>query len=517
MKINSANISDKMNFNKAGNIAFLLFLIIYSMYLIFLANKLDLSYDEPYSLHTSSKNLSEVINLSYQFEFQPPAYFVILSLWRKINDGILFARLLSVIFTFISAFFLYKVIRLIFNNIYSKWLIIIFLLNPFTVWSATETRLYSFLVLLTILAFYLFYLIYYFDKNNLKIVFILISVIGVYTQYFFVFLIISFAIVLLFSKNWQYFLNYVLLSFIIALLFIPNLVFIKEQFSVNQDTLIEYTISGRIKSMIMASFDFFSIEKITFLGDIGRWIFRIVFISLSTITLVIYFIKNQTQENKEYLNLSFVIIQTLALLLLFTATFIFTNMVYAIRYVTILFPFHILLLVIYGTYKSTLKNIFYGLYSVFLVITLLTSFCNPYLKSYNYKSIAKYTQKIQVKNEPVLFVNNDLSFGLKHLSENEENFINLPEYQFNYNLYNNFVKDTTQLNSLINNIKSKSQSYLVITGTDLGYMRSKNLTNSMIDSFLEYNFIVTSDTIIQGKLSVDFMRIRRILIKNQKL
>jgi hypothetical protein len=301
------------------------------------------------------------------------------------------------------------------------------------------------------------------------------------------------------------------------LLFIPNLVFIKEQFSVNQDTLIEYTISGRIKSMIMASFDFFSIEKITFLGDIGRWIFRIVFISLSTITLVIYFIKNQTQENKEYLNLSFVIIQTLALLLLFTATFIFTNMVYAIRYVTILFPFHILLLVIYGTYKSTLKNIFYGLYSVFLVITLLTSFCNPYLKSYNYKSIAKYTQKIQVKNEPVLFVNNDLSFGLKHLSENEENFINLPEYQFNYNLYNNFVKDTTQLNSLINNIKSKSQSYLVITGTDLGYMRSKNLTNSMIDSFLEYNFIVTSDTIIQGKLSVDFMRIRRILIKNQKL
>lgn len=513
MKTYFSDFSGKVSWVKTGNITFLLFLILYAVYLIFLANKLDLSYDEPYSLHTAAHSLPEVVNLSYGFEFQPPAYFVILSLWQKINSGIFFARLLSMIFTFFSAFFLYKTIRLIFNNIYSKWLIVIFLLNPYTVWYSTEIRLYSFLVLLTILTFYLFYLIYFFNKSNLKIVFVFVSTIAVYTQYFFVFLIISFAVILLFTKNWRYFINYILLSIIIAILFIPNLIFLNEQFAVNQDTLVHYTFSSRIKSVIMSSFEFYAIEKISLLGDIGRWIFRIVFISLYSISFYYFYLKNKTQKSTEFQNFRFTLIQILVLFFIFTSSFIFADLVYAIRYATILFPFHIILLVIFGTYKNNVGNIIYGVYSLFLVVALLSTFKTPYLKSYNFKSVAKYTQQIQVANEPILFVNNDLTLGLKHIAENEDTFINLPEFQFNYNLYTNYVSDTTQLHKLINGIQSNTPSYLIITGTDLGYLRNKDLTNGMIDNYLNNNYIVSSDTTIEGNIPVDFMRIRRIIRK----
>lgn len=513
MNINSTYFSSKININKPGNIAFLFFLIIYSVYLIFLANKLDLSYDEPYSLHTSSKNLSEVINLSYQFEFQPPAYFVILSLWRKINDGIFFARLLSIIFTFISSFFLYKVIRLIFNNLYSKWLIVIFLLNPYTIWSSTETRLYSLLVLLTIVAFYLFYQIYFFNKKNLKVLFIITSTVGVYTQYFFVFLIMSFAVILMFTKNWRYFFNYILLSIIIALLFIPNLLFISEQFAVNQDTLVEYTFPARIKSVIMSSFEFFAIEKISFLSHIGRWIFRIVFISIYLITFYVFYKENRNEESLDFKNYRFTLLQLLVLFFIFTSAFIFADLVYAIRYLSILFPFHILLLVIYGTYNFTNRNLIYGIYTVFLIFALMLTFKAPYLKSYSFKSIAKYTQQIQAENEPVLFLNNDLTLGLKHISKNKESFINLPDFQYNYNLYSNYVSDTIQLNNLMKSIQSDSPSYIIITGTDLGYLRNKDLTNDMIDLYFVNNYIISSDTTIEGNIPVDFMRIRRLIKK----
>jgi uncharacterized membrane protein len=430
-----------------------------------------------------------------------------------INDGIFFARLLSVIFTFLSAFFLYKVIRLIFNHLYSKWVVVIFLLNPFTVWSGTEIRLYSFLVLLTILAFYLFYLIYFFDKNYLKIVFVIISLIGVYTQYFFVFLIISFAVVLLLAKKWRYFFNYILLSFIIAVLFIPNLIFLTEQFAVNQNTLVDYTLSSRIKSVVMSSFEFFAIEKISFLGRIGRWIFRLGFISLYIFTLYIYYVRSKTKESKELQHYRFTLIQLLVLFIIFAASFIFADLVYAIRYITILFPFHIILLVIIGAYNNTLKNVFYGIYSVFLVVALLSTFRDPYLKSYNFKTVAKYTKHVHIDNEPILFVNNDLTLGLIHISENEKSFINLPEFQFNYNLYSNYVSDTTQLHRLIMDIQSDSPSYLIITGTDLGYLRNKDLTNSMIDNYLINNYTISSDTIIEGKIPVDFMRVRRLIRK----
>lgn len=513
MKINSAYFSGNTSSNKAGNISFIIFLVLYFVYLIFLANKLDLSYDEPYSLHTSSNSLSDVVSLSYQFEFQPPAYFVILSLWRKINDGIFFARLLSVIFTFISAFYLYKTVRLIFSNIYSKWLIIIFLLNPYTVWGSTETRLYSLLVLLTIISFYLFYQIYFFDKKNLKVLFVLFSTVGVYTQYFFVFLIISFAVILLLNKNWSYFFNYIFLSILIALLFIPNLIFISEQIAVNQDTLMEYTFPARIKSVVMSSFEFFGIEKMSFLGHIGRWIFRLIFVSVYIMTLYIFYKKNKIDKISDYRNYGFTLIQLIVLFVIFTSAFAYADLVYAIRYISILFPFHIFLLVIYGTFNSGNRNLFYGFYSAILVIALLFTFKTPYLKSYNFKSIAKYLQSNQVPNEPIIFLNNDLTLGLNHLYEKKESFINIPEFQYNYNLYTNYIKDTVQLNEQIKSLPGNSQSYLLISGTDLGYLRNKDLTNDMIDSYLGENYIISVDTILEGNLPVDFIRIRRLIKK----
>ncbi|KAF0236772.1 MAG: hypothetical protein FD181_2461 [Prolixibacteraceae bacterium] len=514
MKLDSSNSDYRLNITKMGNFAFLFFVILYSVYMIFLAYKLDLSYDEPYSLHTSANNLTEVVLLSYQFEFQPPAYFVILSLWRTINEGIIYARLLSLIFTFLSAFYIFKITRLIFDKIYTRWFIVLFLLNPFTVYASVEIRLYSMLIFLTILAFYLFYLIYFFERNNLKIVFVIISTIGVYTQYFFVFLIISFAVILLYTKKWRYLFNYILLSFIIALLFIPNLIFLTEQFAVYHDSLMNYTFFDRVKSVIMSSMEFFSIATGLHAGRIGRWIIRITFISFYVLTFWKFYIKNKITESQDFRNLRYILLQTIFLSVIFIAAFSFTDLVFAIRYVTILFPFHILLLVIFGIYSPKIRDFIYLIFAAFLLMNVATTFKTPYKKSYDFRSIANYAQKNQLENEPVLFLNNDLMLGLKHIYENDESFISLPEFQYNHNLYTNYVKDTTELNELITKIKSGSPSFLLITGTDLGYLRNKDLTNEMIDNYLKNNFTIPVDTVMEGNLPVDFMRIRRI-IKNQ--
>jgi hypothetical protein len=63
---------------------------------------------------------------------------------------------------------------------------------------------------------------------------------------------------------------------------------------------------------------------------------------------------------------------------------------------------------------------------------------------------------------------------------------------------------------LINGIENNSKSFLIITGTDLGFLRNKELTNEMIDNYLNSNYNVSGDTIFEGKIPVDFMRVRRI-------
>lgn len=143
--------------NFVSSFLFYIFLIGYGIGIIFLAYRLNLWEDESYSMHTSSNNLIDVIRLSYDFEGQPPFYFVILSIWRHINPGIFFARLLSTISIGISAFYFYRLVRLVSGADSSRWMIVIFLLNPFSVWAALEIRLYSLAILLsTILVYYFF-------------------------------------------------------------------------------------------------------------------------------------------------------------------------------------------------------------------------------------------------------------------------------------------------------------------------------------------------------------------------
>lgn len=496
------------------NMFFFIFVIIYSIYLIFLSNKMGLSYDEPYSLYTSANKLFEVIRLSYQFEYQPPGYFVILSLWRKINDGIMFARLLSLIFTFLSAFLLYKTVRLIFEKTFTKWIVVIFLINPFTVWSSVEIRLYSFVVLLSILAFYLFYLIYFFNKSNLKIVFVIISTLGVYTQYFFVFLVISFAVILLLSKKWPCFFNYLLLSIIIAILFIPNLFFINEQLNASTNTVVDYSFYDRFKSIVLASMEFFVSKTSLGIGSIGRWILRVGFIILYFVTFYKFYIFYKDEKAHDFINLRFVAILTIFLLFSFILLFSLTNLIFNIKYLSITFPFHILLLAAFGIFEKRIRTVFYILYTVFFIFILLNNQKPNYIKSHDYKSVAEYIQQIQIENEPVLFINNDLSIGFRQYFKNDKSLFNLPEIQYNYNAFRNHLKDTTELNQLINNVRYDSNSFLVVTKTDLAYLYTRELKNSMIDSWLINNYLIPIDTTFKGSHKEDYVRIRRIVKNN---
>jgi hypothetical protein len=108
----------------------IIFFILYTGVLLILAKKTVLWEDEIYSLHTTSKSISYAIEQSYNFEGQPPFYFILLTLWRNISDNLFFARLLSLSFSLLSGVIIYKICRKYLNNEISIITSILFLLNP---------------------------------------------------------------------------------------------------------------------------------------------------------------------------------------------------------------------------------------------------------------------------------------------------------------------------------------------------------------------------------------------------
>ena len=126
-----------------NTLSFIGFLAIYATFLIYTSSILNLSEDETYTLNTSSRGFSGVIHQSYNFEAQPPFYFILLSWWRLLCHGVFFAKLFSILCIGLSACYFYRLVPLFSEKKNSKWMVAIFLLNPFTVWAALEMRLYS--------------------------------------------------------------------------------------------------------------------------------------------------------------------------------------------------------------------------------------------------------------------------------------------------------------------------------------------------------------------------------------
>lgn len=506
---NRPKLFDIMMIKKIGKTIFPLISIIYLSVLFFLAYKLGLSFDEPFSLSTTANKLSRVISLSYHFEGQPPVYFIILSLWRKLNDGIFFARLLSIIFTCLSAFYLYKVAILIFDKICTSWIIILFLLNPFTIWASLEIRLYSLIILLAIVFFYLFYLIYFCEKNKFKVIFVLIAVLGVYTQYYFVFLIVALSIILLYYKGWIIFLNYIKLSIFVAIIFLPNFLFIEEQFSMHEVPQNGSTAYQRIKHVLTGLGSFYIPIKGNQYVLFGR-VLRFVFIILLPISYIKLYISSKSCRIQDFRNTNVIIILAIFITFIFLILFYKTSLSFDMRYLSIAYPFCILIFLVFGVYERKYRNIIYSAFAIYFVVFTFSEYRTPFIKSGDYRSVANCVQNIQLPKEPILFLHKPLVLGFDMYYEGGNSVITLPELKFNHNFYKNNLKDTCEANQLIEDIDSDGESLLVISGADTNILGKLELTNEMFDTYLKNNYKIQFDTTFEGKSKLAGIRLRRI-------
>jgi hypothetical protein len=495
-----------------GSIFFYIFLIIYSSFMLFLSQKLGIWQDEAYSLSTTSNSLKQVINLSYRFEGQPPVYFIVLALWRKINDGIFFARLISLLFTFCSAYILNKIICLNFKDIGSKWVISIFLINPFTVWASLEIRLYSFLILLAFVAIYLFYLIYFYNFKRLRAVLFVILVLGTYTQYYYVFFIFSLALILLFSKGWRPFLNFCLFSIPVAFAFLPNFYFIGEQYMMHNNTTIDYTIFSRIR-FILATTPLGLVSG--FANDVpwGRlfgWFFRIFLIPFFFASIYKLYIENKKQKFKNSINIFELFIPIITLIVIYLIVFSLTNLIYDIRYMSVAYPFYCLLFSAFGILKKNQYLTIYSIIIFYFIIVLINTYKPPYLKTDDNKSISLFAMNIEHNDEPILFSDKSIFLSFNRYYRGINKLYTLPQLEFDHNFFKDDLNDTIEFKQKIENIQGNSESSILITGNDLEFTHKKQLTNNLIDICLKNNYNISLDTIFFGKAEVNNLRIRRL-------
>lgn len=500
-----AGLSSKRILN---NTWFFITISIYAGTMVYLSAVLNVSIDEVFSLNTTSNELPEVIKKSYNFEGQPPVYFVLLSIWRSLNSGILFARLFSLLFIGLSAMVFYKLIQLLSDVANPKLFLILFLLNPYTVWAGMEIRLYAFLLFLSLTAIYFFFKFYKENENKYLLVFVVISIIGLYTQYLFVFLVAALGLSLLICKGWKLFFKFILYSVPIGVLFLYNILFTINPMKLAQINSFSTTIKERIFAVLHSPQNLILAAGLNPFPQIIRWGLILVFAGLVFYSFMLWYKKRKSENPNTVEKYYIVLISSIFLLLAFSIFFAYTALDYHDRYLTIAFPLFLLLFLVFTIHSEKVVKIIFTITGLLYLSILISVYKNP-LKEYDNKSLAKYISSIENKGEPIFFYQKILTLPFKYYYTGNNTVIALPDSVKFDSTYFSKIKDTTELKNALNKVEPSAKSVLLITDrTEPKFMNDADC--KLINDYLPLHYNIKLDTLFFGYSNYYSLRIRRL-------
>lgn len=211
MRVNRYYFSEQLRSLKRFASPYSMVFIFQLIFYILLSLNREIWIDEAYSLTTSSHNFLDIFTISLDFEGNPPLYFLLLGAWRMLDFSVFFARLLSIALTVLASSFFYKILQSFMQRNHALLIIILLIFNPFIVFIATSVRYYALVFLLSNLIIFLFlrYFVFGTAKPKQIILFSIVSILSIGTQYQMVFLLFALGIALPCIQKWKVFYRYI--------------------------------------------------------------------------------------------------------------------------------------------------------------------------------------------------------------------------------------------------------------------------------------------------------------------
>lgn len=175
----------------------------------FLAANLNAWVDEFCTLATTGKTVMHAWGQAITFEAQPPGYFVILALWRKLGDSVFWARLLSIGFTAASILLAALISRQYTGHrALPVALPLLVAAQPVTMLAAVEMRRYALALLMTCCLLVLFHQAFIRRGKTLPGwwgLYVLAAVVALYTDFVTAFVLAAQSVVLLSKRSYREF------------------------------------------------------------------------------------------------------------------------------------------------------------------------------------------------------------------------------------------------------------------------------------------------------------------------
>jgi len=389
-------------------ISIVLLILLHALIAVLLSANLNVWADEASSLFTTNAPILEVLKNSLVIEEQAPLYFLVLGLWRTIDDSFLWARLLSIIFSLFSIKIFAELVQRFVPKGFVYLFTVFFSLHPFLIWASSEIRVYSLTILLSLLLLKVFvaeYLDESFSRKN-SFLMILTAVIAVYTNYYLVFLLFGFFLYLLLRSREVKLFRFLCEMFVVALLSIPLIFIIIEQMNLitsdgfRKDTSIVEGIKNLWNIFLTFTFPmgiFPLDEQQTIIASVRNWLARVFFL---TITILAFRWRREIFNFElEALAIIFLTVGSCLLISYFLLGITYVQ----VRHASVWFVTVIVLLMLVLSRILSKRLLF--LFACLMAIMFAYSFYLEYLpmaKRGDWMRVARFIEERETENQPVI-------------------------------------------------------------------------------------------------------------------
>ena len=372
-------------------------------------NKQSLWLDEYTSIQVAEQSLKKIITGKAFDNHTPPFYYLLLHFWLKLGKNEFILRSLSVIFGILSIYLIYYLAKIFFNNHIALMSAFLIAISPFHIYYCQEGRMYTLFMALSIATIIFFIKIINTNKFKHYLSFFLVSVIGLYTHYYFAFLLLAINLAFFYqyfikktAKNIKY---WVLLQIFIALSLLPWLpILLKIAQTGGQHRKFVFSVIPYAFFRFNVGYAIFPLNigvKENFLNSILKHIWELIFIFSFFGILFLYGLKKILNDKNNVTILLWLFFPALLSLIISLKMNIINE-----RYLIVSFPAYVLLisLAILSIKKTILKNITIGVCCFVFLFSLSKYYFSKDFGKEQWRDVAKYIS-MHTKQKDLILVN----------------------------------------------------------------------------------------------------------------
>lgn len=470
-----------------------------------LAYLLNIRFDEAYTLNTTANGVVDAFHKAIGFGQQAPLYFVVISLWRSVDQSVFFARLFSVLCLPLFIWVSFAVSKRYLKNVDPLFIAAIAAVHQQAIWNALDIRLYALMTLFSGLLLLLFYDGYFSERpsGRARILYVVVAVLSLYTQYYLGFQLVAGAAVLLVLGRWKALGRYVLDMAAAGALFIPMLIVISGQLvDVSGQIEIPLTLPEMFRETYQRLVSLlFAVEWVP-LEMLRRWGVRVVIVGIfGAFAFKIY---RDREPEDIALGVYVAVLIGFFLVALDLAGWSLTQTRHMSGFIL---PLAMLPFAALSVFRSKWIPLTWFCFVIVLSVVSLVVTYSPLAKPGDFDRVAEYLMKNERPNEPVLVFHADAVLPLRQYYKGPNQLIALPRENGleKWDPRNNILKDEAQIIERINSVQGfPNRLWLVHDGWCAQGAISFNC--QLLENVIEKYFVVEHTRQFYGPATVRLLR-----------